>query len=224
MYEPIRLSFWKVAKNATPSANEINYSSCMRIFVTLLAPISVLLFACGGGAPRVNYANGEGTIRWVYERVARPALEEGVEAQHVFLEITNPSGTERVDTHVIAYSCEDTLPSPGSPATRISARCWWAGAGSEVEVFELEERGDACAIRTRDLDAGAEPVDGVDTSITPWRVLEDEIPCPPRTTSIQSLAATGPDDAREDGEIMIDTEAPHPTDDGSATPTPTPAP
>lgn len=192
----------------------------MRHPLMILPLVSLPLLACGGGTPRVNYANGEGSIHWVYERVARPALEEGVEAKHVILEITNPSGTQRIDTNIVSYGCEDALPDPGSPATRIAARCWWAGAGAEAEVYELEEGGDACGVRTRTLDAGSDSGESNDHVNAPWRALDEEIPCPPRATSIQSVAATGPEDTPEDGEVMIETEAPHPTDDAAVAPTP----
>ncbi|MBK8170484.1 MAG: hypothetical protein IPK60_09075 [Sandaracinaceae bacterium] len=134
--------------------------------------ILVALAACGGSQPNVNFANGEGSMHWQFERIARPALEEGVQAQHVLLEIRDPSGSRTIDTHITENNCVEA--QPGGAEVRMRARCWWSNSGAEAEVFEVEE--DECALRTRVLSDGA----AAETpNATDWNVLES-VPCPPR--------------------------------------------
>lgn len=175
--------------------------------------------SCGGSHSNVNFANGEGSIHWQFDHVARPALEEGVESHHVSLEIREPTGARLIDTLITAYNCSEVQPQ--EPETRMHAHCWWSGSGADAQVFVTDADDDECALRTRTTQSD----DGDPAHATPsaWTVLE-EVPCPPRA----NIAPPPPPTPEPTPEVAPATEAapvaaaPEPAPE-VATPAPAPA-
>ncbi|MBK8170909.1 MAG: hypothetical protein IPK60_11280 [Sandaracinaceae bacterium] len=73
-------------------------------------------------------------LRWRFDPAPVPTEDTSATYSHVFLEVHSASGMQEVDMDVTDANCHDD-PEHLSRRAVLRAKCWFAGAGWELEVI-----------------------------------------------------------------------------------------